>query len=139
VRHAVAQALGGRDDATALAALLGLMGDADPAVRGWATFAVASTDTDAKAVADALAARLDDAHPDARGEAMIGLARRGDTRCAPAIVRELAADDPMPLAVDAAELFVTACPSHAEVARALDRWRTANRRTLPWLEPPPRR
>ena len=135
----MAQALGADDDAAAVDLLVVLMADPDDAVRSWATFAVASKDGDTTAIRDALAARLDDADADARGEAMIGLARRGDPRCAAAIARELATADPMPLAVDAAELFVATGADAREVSRALEGWRTANRRTLPRLEPPPRR
>ena len=41
VRHAVAQALGTRDDDAAIGLLLGLLQDDDHAVRNWATFALA--------------------------------------------------------------------------------------------------
>jgi HEAT repeat protein len=81
VRDAVAAALAGRSNALAVEALEELSADGDPAVRDWATFALGTLAAeDSPALRDALAARLDDADPDARIEAVHGLALRGDER-----------------------------------------------------------
>jgi hypothetical protein len=50
-------------------------------VRGWATFCLGSElDADGPAVREALLRRVDDPEGDAAGEALVGLARRGDPR-----------------------------------------------------------
>jgi methionyl-tRNA formyltransferase len=94
VREAVAFALGGRRGEAALAALIELSSDAEPAVRDWATFALGMlADHDGPELRDALAARLDDPDEDTRLEAVHGLALRGDPR-AEAPARDLLAQDP---------------------------------------------
>jgi hypothetical protein len=76
-------------------ALMVLMEDGDEVVRDWATAALGSMlDVDTPAVRDALARRLDDPDPVVFGEALVGLARRGDERArarVEAALRDLAA------------------------------------------------
>jgi HEAT repeat protein len=103
VRHGVALALSGNDAALAVAGLVRLSADVDPTVRDWATFALgAQTELDTPGLRDALVARLDDPHDDTRAEALAGLARRGDARANPAILRELTSGTVGRLAVEAA-------------------------------------
>jgi len=106
VRHAVAVALpavaGDPPDARVVAALILLSADADPEVRDWATFGLGSQlDVDGEQVRDALAARLADEDGDAAGEALVGLARRGDPRTLAPLLAWLD-DDPGTLVVEAA-------------------------------------
>jgi HEAT repeat protein len=69
------------DQSLALDMLLELMNDDDSDVREWATFAVgAISDVDSFGVREALAARLTDIEAHTRGEALFGLAKRGDSR-----------------------------------------------------------
>ena len=61
--------------------LLEMMEDEDPEVREWATFGVGSQlQIDGNDIRSALARRLEDAHPDARFDAILGLAIRHDQR-----------------------------------------------------------
>jgi methionyl-tRNA formyltransferase len=94
VREGVAFALGGWRDERAIGALADLAGDPDPQVREWATFALgALAPQDTPALREALVARLADADPDTRLEAVHGLALRGDPRAADAAPAILAAAD----------------------------------------------
>jgi hypothetical protein len=52
----------------------------------------------------ALLARTDDGDPEIRGEALIGLARRGDARALPLVRKELSGEFHGSWAVEAAEL-----------------------------------
>ncbi len=79
IRYAVVLALSGLDSADALRQLILMTQDEDDHVRDWATFAIASqTDADTPSIRNALVDRLRDANEIVRGEAMIGLAKRGD-------------------------------------------------------------
>jgi HEAT repeat protein len=83
VREGVAFGLGGRRDQRALDALIDLSRDPHARVRDWATFALGTlAPQDTPELRDALAARLDDEHPETRLEAVHGLALRGDARAA---------------------------------------------------------
>jgi HEAT repeat protein len=106
VRYRVAVALpaiaGDPPAALAIAALIMLSADVDPQVRDWATFGLGSQlDVDDEPVRDALAARLTDEQGDTAGEALLGLARRGDQRALAPLLAWLA-DDPGNLIVEAA-------------------------------------
>jgi HEAT repeat protein len=106
VRHAVVLALTGHDDQRAIDGLIGLSRDEDGHVRDWATFALGTQlKLDTPQIRDALADRLYDADDEARGEAMIGLARRCDDRVIPAIQHELSSDSIIIKAFEAAELL----------------------------------
>jgi methionyl-tRNA formyltransferase len=95
VRDGVVSALAGRANPLATEALIELSGDRDPAIRDWATFALgALAAQDSPALRDALAARLDDADPEARIEAVHGLALRGDARAVEPALALLASGEP---------------------------------------------
>jgi HEAT repeat protein len=90
VRYGVVFGLSGIDDDLAVQTLIELSGDRDPHVRDWATFGLGmQIDRDDPAVRDALVARLEDPDNDTRGEAIRGLATRGDTRAIPQLLHEL--------------------------------------------------
>lgn len=87
IRHAAAMALpavaGDPPAEEAVDHLVGLTSDPDSDVRDWATFGLGSLlEVDSPAVRDALAARIDDPEGDISGEALVGLAVRGDQRAA---------------------------------------------------------
>lgn len=67
-----------RDDA--VDCLAELTGDSEADVRNWACFGLGQLDADGPEVREALAARLNDEHTDTRCEALLALARTGDTR-----------------------------------------------------------
>lgn len=99
VRFAVAanlpSAMGRDEDPRGVAALIQLSDDADEEVRDWATMSLGvRLDADSAEVRDALARRLRDPAGDVAGEAMVGLARRGDPRAFNAIIAALAAEEP---------------------------------------------
>ncbi|MEZ4267060.1 MAG: HEAT repeat domain-containing protein [Myxococcota bacterium] len=90
VRLGVAHGLLGYDDDAAVTALVALSQDADDSVRSWATFGIGTqTEADSAEVREALLRRTEDPQPEIRGEALIGLARRGDLSAMPALRREL--------------------------------------------------
>src|SRR5205085_11156490 len=69
-----------------------------------ATFALGTLcDADGPEIRMVLLQRLSDEDRETRGEAMLGLARRGDSGATVAIARELEAEDVLCLAVEAAE------------------------------------
>ena len=79
VRYGVAYGLHCHDDERAIEALIALSRDEDDDVRSWATFALGSQiPVDSVAIRHALLARARDHHPETRGEALLGLARRGE-------------------------------------------------------------
>ncbi|MBK8251661.1 MAG: HEAT repeat domain-containing protein [Polyangiaceae bacterium] len=85
-------------------ALIGLASDIKTEVRSWATFALANNEVaDGEDVRLALLARADDVDPETRGEALIGLAMRGDERALPFVKRELNGPFHGDWAVEAAE------------------------------------
>jgi hypothetical protein len=114
VRLAVAYALPMHsEDPAMIPALITLSKDQDADVRDWATFGLGSLlDFDLPDIRNALVDRLDDPHHDSRGEAIVGLAKRGDTRVIPALLMELPSDAPerlreWSLLVEAAEESVS--------------------------------
>lgn len=81
IRFALARALGSYAEPEATAALMRLASDRDDDVRDWATFGIgALRDTDDDAIRSLLWANAHDPDRDVRGEAVVGLARRGDPR-----------------------------------------------------------
>lgn len=124
VRYAVAHAIGlGDQGEDELRLMIDLTQDVADNVRDWATFALGSQcDLDTPEIREALKLRLDDQDDGARGEAMVGLARRGDVGVAPAIVRELSSGRGI-LAVDAAQEFLDRYPDDENVRAALANWR----------------
>ncbi|MHB9023788.1 MAG: HEAT repeat domain-containing protein [Armatimonadota bacterium] len=120
VRYAVTGALWGIDDERAISTLLKLMTDSDADVRDWATFGIGtSSDADSPEIREALVSRLADEEPIVWGEALVGLAKRGDPRVVDALLAI-----PFPVNQDTLteEALITAGLT------------TADRRLLPLLE-----
>jgi methionyl-tRNA formyltransferase len=93
VRAGVVEALTGRENDRAIAALIRLSADPDDDIRDWATFALGAICTrDTEELREALVARLDDECEEPRLEAVHGLAVRGDVRAVEAALELLAAD-----------------------------------------------
>jgi HEAT repeat protein len=91
LRYAVAWALPHDEYITLEPTMMDLMKDVDSDVRDWATFGLGSLmDTDSPKVREALRARLSDSDADTQGEAMVGLAKRGDMAAVPVLLREMA-------------------------------------------------
>jgi HEAT repeat protein len=87
----------------AIEALIALSADPDKHVRDWATFGLGSElEVDDGDVRAALADRLSDPLLDAREEAAVGLARRGDVRAFEPVRELLDADEVSSLTVEAA-------------------------------------
>jgi HEAT repeat protein len=90
VRYAVVSTLGGHDDNLAIEAMVARSADQDSDVRNWATFGLGSmVDADTPAIRTALFARLEEEDDEIRGEAIVGLARRGDVRVTRSLLQEL--------------------------------------------------
>lgn len=91
VRFSVAFALGCfPDEPLSVQTILTLMEDADARVRDWATFALGVLgDQDSPEIRSALLHRLNDEGVDTREEALVGLAKRHDTRILPQLIHEL--------------------------------------------------
>lgn len=95
VRYAAVSSLCGEDAPRAIAAMITCSSDQDRDVRNWAIFGLgAQIDTDTPAIREALVARLDEADDEIRGEAIVGLARRGDLRVLPPLLKELDSTEP---------------------------------------------
>jgi HEAT repeat protein len=81
VRLAVVHGLSCQDDPIAIASLISLSVDSDRDVRNWATFGLGSmTSVDSSALREALLARTKEPDEEISGEALVGLALRGDPR-----------------------------------------------------------
>jgi HEAT repeat protein len=121
VRHGVVLALTGHEEVQALGVLIELTRDPEAHVRDWAAFALGSqVDVNTSELREALVERLSDEDDDTRGEALIGLARRGDRRVLPALREELASDSVGMLTVEAAALMSE--PSLHTLLVALQAW-----------------
>lgn len=93
LRWDVAVALGRYPEPAAIEALLRLAGDADDLVRNWATFGLGSMqDADTPEIRELLWKNLQDRDPEVRGEALVGLAERGDPRATDYLAEHLNAD-----------------------------------------------
>jgi HEAT repeat protein len=133
VRVAVAVALptvaGDPPEQAAIAALIRLTSDPDAQVRDWATMGLnAPCEVDSPAIRQALADRLDDPEGDVAGEALLGLAQRGDPRALAPLLSRLAGSRPGNLIVEAAGALGT-----PEALPALLRLKNAG-----WAEDDPR-
>jgi HEAT repeat protein len=108
IRFAVACALGSfPNDPLSVQTLLTLMSDADADVRDWATFGLGVLgDQDSAEIREALLHRLDDEDVDAREEALVGLAKRLDTRILPQIISGLEQSSISYRLVEAAETLL---------------------------------
>jgi len=81
VRLAIVHGLLGQESPLAIETLIELSADKDRDVRNWATFGLGSqADADSEAIREALLARVSDADDEISGEAIVGLAKRSDTR-----------------------------------------------------------
>jgi HEAT repeat protein len=106
VRQAVVLALGGHDNPEAIDALIRLSDDDHEEVRDWATFGLGTlTEADTPHIRNALAARLDDFGGDVRGEALVGLARRKDSRAIAGIREDIEAGRVTSFVLEAAEMI----------------------------------
>jgi HEAT repeat protein len=106
VRLAAVSGLTGQDDPDAIQGLVELTKDEVPQVRSWAAFGLGTiSDIDSTEIREALASLLDDADPEIRGEALIGLAKRHDPRALPTLIRELNGDFYGAWCLEAAELM----------------------------------
>jgi len=90
VRFAIVHGLSCQDDPEAIAALISLSADSDRDVRNWATFGLGSmTEVDSGPLREALLARLAETDDEISGEALVGLALRGDPRVAGPLLRTM--------------------------------------------------
>jgi HEAT repeat protein len=102
--------------------LIDLSTDEVAKVRSWATFGLGFVARgDLPKIREALVARLKDADHETRGEAILGLAERGDTRVNFAIQHELASDNLGSLALQAIEIM----PSKSFI-KLLQKWSLTN-------------
>ena len=103
VRYGVVHGLMGHEDDLAIQTLIELTTDTDTDVRDWATFALGSQiETDTPAIRAALVACLTDEDDVTRGEAMVGLARRHDSRMVEPLLAELEDSRPGDFLIEAA-------------------------------------
>lgn len=90
-------------DRRGINALLKLMNDSDPEIRDWSAFGVGSQiGIDSSEIREALASHIYDEGKDTAGEAILGLARRGDDRAFEPIRQRLTDGNPGNLIVEAA-------------------------------------
>jgi HEAT repeat protein len=114
----------GHDDDRAVAALIALSADADPGVRDWATFSLgAQIERDSVELREALAARLGDPNKEARGEAIAGLARRGDPRALEAALAVAAGPDGRSPTLDEAIVLLGRTTGDPRLVEHLERLR----------------
>lgn len=103
IRYALAFSLGMYPQQEATEGLLELMRDTSSLVRDWATFGLGSqSDQDSPAIRDGLLVAAHDSEPEVRGEAMVGLARRGDERGKTLVLEALGDEFHGTWAIDAA-------------------------------------
>jgi HEAT repeat protein len=115
VRYAVVHALSCHADERAIQGLIELTLDTDPLVRDWATFGIGSLiEIDSPAIRTALFRRIHDEDDDVRGEALVGLARRGDPRVIEPLIHELDSHNSNHYVIEAASLIgATRLPDNA--------------------------
>lgn len=110
VRYGVVFGLLGYEDELAINTLIELSSDQDNEVRNWATFGLGSQiETDTTAIREALYQRFLNENTEENyeiyGEALVGLAKRKDSRILTRLIEELSSDYVGVLAVEAAEEF----------------------------------
>lgn len=119
MRWQVAVALGSYEEPEAIAGLIRLSSDPSDEVRDWATFGLGTLrDDDTPEIRDALRRNLRDRDEDVRGEALVGLARRGDHGIVDVLITQLTPECHM-YELDAAEAL--ADPLLVEPLQALSR------------------
>jgi HEAT repeat protein len=110
VRYGVVFGLLGYEDELAINTLIELSSDQDDEVRNWATFGLGSQiESDTTAIREALYQRFLNENTEENyeiyGEALVGLAKRKDSRILTRLIEELSSDYVGVLAVEAAEEF----------------------------------
>jgi len=106
IRRAVVSAMLHREDALAVETLIGLTRDSEADTREWASFGLGSCiEWDSDALRDALAERLMDEDGYVRGDAIHGLAARGDSRVVPYLLEALTKPEPYNRELEAATLI----------------------------------
>ncbi len=119
VRRGVVSGISRYVESEAINGLIVLSADTDEEVRDWATFGLGQLiETDTPAIRAALHARLDDPCAQIRGEAIEGLATRGDRSVLPILIRELHDGVSQPL-LDAA--IALAVPDLCEALAAAEK------------------
>lgn len=104
VRYGVVSGLLGQEAPEAIDTLILMSADPDTDVRNWALFGLGSQiDIDTPEIRRALFDGLNDPDEEARGEAMVGLALRGDSRVVDAILKEWEGEFIGKLSIEAAE------------------------------------
>lgn len=104
VRFALAFTLSSYPEPAAIEALMRLATDRDDDVRDWATFGLgAVSEADGEEIRALLWANAHDPNRDVRGEAVVGLARRSDTRVIELLKTRLLDDDCRVYELEAAE------------------------------------
>ncbi|WP_431260761.1 HEAT repeat domain-containing protein [Roseateles chitinivorans] len=90
MRWQVAVALGSYEEPEAIEGLIRLASDPSDEVRDWATFGLGTLrDDDTPEIREALRRNLRDRDEDVRGEALVGLARRGDHDIVEVLITQL--------------------------------------------------
>ena len=120
VRFSLAFTLGGRYDNASVDMLVVLSSDRDNDVRNWATFGLGTQSHRAdEVVLEALRQRMYDPHEETRGEALAGLAAKGDPMGKQAVLHELESRVLATLVIQAAESY-----ADPMFLPALTRWRS---------------
>ncbi|SKA98560.1 HEAT repeat-containing protein [Prosthecobacter debontii] len=105
VRYGVVLGLSGHEDDRAIAALIQLSKDDDHDVRNWAVFGLGSQiEADSLEIRKALREALADPDHEIRGEALVGLAKRGDPCIVPDLLNEWRDREVSILSIEAAEV-----------------------------------
>ncbi len=93
IKEGLVSALGFIDNSQAISILIKLSDDKSNHVRNWATFYIGQGERNTKDIRNALWKRIDDKHQETKLEAIVGLAKRKDTRVNELIKRELMNDE----------------------------------------------
>lgn len=121
VRLAVTRALAHQDErADVVTGLLDLCRDSSPDVRDWATFGLGTLmEADTPEIREALLERAEDSDFETRGEALLGLAKRGAPGALGLVIDALEAEVVGALAIEAAWELGSAGVADAELWSAL--------------------
>ena len=103
VRFGVVSALLCHVDRISVSTMKHLSRDKSPMVRDWATFGLGQQiDLDIPGIRKALIDRVNDSDCEVRGEALLGLAKRKDSRARPFLIQELDQEDVSSMVIEAA-------------------------------------
>lgn len=103
VRQGVVFALLCRTDRISVSTMKHLSRDKSPMVRDWATFGLGTQiDLDTPGIRKALIERINDSDCNTRGEALLGLAKRKDSRVRPFLIQELDQEEVSSMVIEAA-------------------------------------